>query len=439
MQKNISEKDLRDILGADLAESAVIDARLEETYEIIRGTKRRPRNNHAVRKALAGFAAAAALFVMLAVFSVMNPVLASGLPIVGGLFSKLSGIFSFGRIPQEETVVLYQEPESGNEETVTQNEAYRKTSGDITVTLTEQYADNQSVFIGIQIKNEQEFPEMMTYADGTQNMAIETEERYSFRTDVLKSWRQAEGKFVDAHTFEGIVRIDYSEINADDRKYLEAAEQAEEEGMPMLTDENYFQYIEIYEIPETFELDMEIKNVAGTLKEPLPVEGTKPGEELEKMTNEEWAAYMNTLPKEYSQYPNKYENWWQQGSWAYDLAISKKDSASRTIELNEADENGIGIRSIELSSVEMTLNVTGKDTFAVALDADGNKIENGSSNCYELAIAGHDISKVYIYICDYDEYMDGIKGYGVPGNKLGRDFQEVLEERALFKTVVDTE
>ncbi len=87
----------------------------------------------------------------------------------------------------------------------------------------------------------------------------------------------------------------------------------------------------------------------------------------------------------------------------------------------------------------MTLNtIEGTDTFAVALDADGNKMENGSSNAYELAIAGHDISKVYIYICDYTEYMDEIKGYGIPGNHLDKSFQEVLEERALFKTVIDT-
>ncbi len=108
------------------------------------------------------------------------------------------------------------------------------------------------------------------------------------------------------------------------------------------------------------------------------------------------------------------------------------------IEVNQTNEAGIGVRSIKLSAVEMTLDTTeSEDTIVVALDANGNKIEGGySSNT--LAIAGHDISKVYIYICDYDAYMDEIKGYGIPGNDLGRSFQEVLEERALFKTVVET-
>lgn len=159
------------------------------------------------------------------------------------------------------------------------------------------------------------------------------------------------------------------------------------------------------------------------------------------MTDEEWEAYMKSLPREYYQYPNKYEHWWQEGSWSYDLTITQKDKGCRVIEVNQTNESGIGLRNIELSSVEMTLNtIESADiiTIAVALDADGNMIENGSTNAYELAIAGHDISKVYIYICDYYEYMDEIRGYRVSENNLGRSFQEVLEERALFKTVVET-
>ena len=149
-----------------------------------------------------------------------------------------------------------------------------------------------------------------------------------------------------------------------------------------------------------------------------------------------------TLPEEWYQFPNQYENWWKDGSWKFDLAIAQKDSNARLIPVNETNADGIGVESLELSSVEMTLHIiepAGTLTFAVALDADGNKIESGSSNADELAIEGHDISKVYIYVCGYDEYMNEIKGYGVPGNHSDRSFQEVLEERALFKTVVSTQ
>ena len=255
--------------------------------------------------------------------------------------------------------------------------------------------------------------------------------------------RLIEGKFVDAQTFEGILRIDYSEINKDERKYIQAYEEAIAAGEELLlTSENYAQYVDEYEIPQTFTMKLDISNIVGDLAQPLPFpsEGQKSGEELDNMSDEEWQAYMKTLPQECFDYPNKYENWWQEGSWSYDLTITQKDSASRVIEVNQTNEAGIGVRSIELSAVEMTLNTTeGEDIIAVALDANGNKIESsGYSSSSALAIAGHDISRVYIYICDYDAYMNEIKGYGIPGNDLGRSFQEVLEERALFKTVVET-
>lgn len=418
---------------------------------MIRKAERKPESakNPFVRRLLVGMGSVAAVFVLMAAFCVTNPVLAKEIPIVGGIFNKMSELFSFGQIPEKETVILFQEENKtanqtskggdAMEQSTGNTAAYQKTSGNLTVTLTEQYATNQAVFIGINIKNTQEFAKMAVFTDGTQTMSLETREQYSFRDDAIPAWRYAEGKFTDAHTFEGIIRIDYSEINVDDRKYQEAVKNADEEGRPIIDDSTYSQYMEEYEIPETFTMKLDITNVVGDLDEPLPLEEEKSQEELERMNDEEWQAYMKTLPQEWYDYPNRYQNWWQEGDWSYELTITKKDSASRVIEVNKTNSAGIGIKSIELSAVEMTLNtIEGGDTIAVALDADGNKIENGSSNVYELAIAGHDISKVYIYICDWDEYMDEIKGYGVSGNQHDKSFQEVLEERALFKTVVET-
>ncbi len=298
------------------------------------------------------------------------------------------------------------------------------------------------MYIGVNVKNAQAFPEMALFTDGTQCLSLKTVEQYSFRSDTIQSLRLIEGKFVDAQTFEGILRIDYSEINKDERKYIQAYEEAVAAGEELLlTSENYAQYVDEYEIPQTFTMKLDISSIVGDLAQPLPFpsEGQKSGEELDNMSDEEWQAYMKTLPQECFDYPNKYENWWQEGSWSYDLTITQKDSASRVIEVNQTNEAGIGVRSIELSAVEMTLNTTeGEDIIAVALDANGNKIESSGYSSSALAIAGHDISRVYIYICDYNAYMNEIKGYGIPGNDLGRSFQEVLEERALFKTVVET-
>ncbi len=449
------ESELRRILGADLEPSEIIDAKVEEAYRMIRnasagkgGTKSTNKLN-IIKKISVGIGSVAAVFALMVTFCVMNPVLASGIPVLGGIFSRIADIFSFGQLPKEDTVVLYQEggdaskdEEASGEEGVRDTTVYQKTSGDITITLTEQYATNQAVYIGVNVKNAQAFPEMALFTDGTQSLSLKTVEQYSFRSDTIQSLRLIEGKFVDAQTFEGILRIDYSEINKDERKYIQAYEEAVAAGEELLlTSENYAQYVDEYEIPQTFTMKLDISSIVGDLAQPLPFpsEGQKSGEELDNMSDEEWQAYMKTLPQECFDYPNKYENWWQEGSWSYDLTITQKDSASRVIEVNQTNEAGIGVRSIELSAVEMTLNTTeGEDIIAVALDANGNKIESSGYSSSALAIAGHDISRVYIYICDYNAYMNEIKGYGIPGNDLGRSFQEVLEERALFKTVVET-
>ncbi len=475
MRKSFSDEDLKRVLGAELGKSDVIDAKIEEAYDMIRNAERKTDRNtdknadgktdkrHKRRKNPwkgigIGFSCVAATLVLTAAFCVMNPVMAKEIPVLGSLFAKVADVFSFGKLPEEDTTELYTvEGEdlagTAGEDGLHQGngnggaeELYQKTDRGVTVTLTEEYASNQAVYVGIRVENEQEFPEMAVYEGGAQQLHFKTQERYSFRKQgdaSIDAQRTLEGKFEDAHTFVGIMRIDYSEIDKDESKYEAALREAEARGEELwLTDENYFDYIEQYEIPEAFTMELEISDIIGDLAEPIVPEGTKSKEELEKMSDEEWEAYMQTLPEEWYQFPNKYENWDQEGSWKFELTIARKDEKARTILVNETNADGIGLGSLEISSVEMTLHIVepaGTMTFAVALDANGNKIENGSSNADELSIAGHDISKVYVYICDYDEYMDEIKGYGVPGNHSDRSFQEVLEERALFKTVVYTE
>lgn len=458
MRKYYSDEELREVLGAYLEDSDVIDTRIEETYAMIRNAGKRSNERSGKRKNPwrgigITFGSIAAALMLMFTFCVMNPVMAKEIPILGGLFGKVADIFSFGRLPEEETTELYTVKgeeipgdDTGEASGNVTAEQYQKKDHGITVTLTEEYASNQAVFVGIRVENEEEFPEMMTMTDNTQYLRLKTKERYSFRTndseDCIYAERDVEGKFEDAHTFIGIMRIDYSEIDTDESKYLTALQEMEAQGKELpLTDENYFDYMEKYEVPEIFSMDWEITQIIGYLANPTQPEGMKSTEELEQMTDEEWQAYMASLPAEWSGFPNRYENWWQDGSWKFDLTIAQREENTRIISVNETNADGVGLESLEISPVEMTMNViepAGTLTFAVALDADGNKIESGSTNADELAIEGHDISKVYIYICDYDEYMDEIKGYGVPGNQKDRSFKEVLEERALFKTVVDT-
>lgn len=452
MQNYFSEKDLQRVLGADLKSSSIIDAKMEEAYKMIRSTEnkinKKKRKHKSILKGIGiGLSSVAAVLVLTFTFCVMNPVMAMEIPVIGGLFAKVAEFFSFGRLPEEEVTELYTQEalDMKTQEGLgvkTQEALYQKTDNGITISLTEQYASNQAVYVGMCIENEQGFPELQVNPDGSQYLRIKTLENYSFRADEINSYRTVEGKFEDAHTFIGIMRIDYSEIDKDDRKYQEAYRQAQDRGEELaLTMENYSEYIDQYQIPETFSMELDISKVVGYLANPTMPEEMKGVQDQEEMTDEEWEAYMKSLPDEWYRFPNSYENWWQDGTWKYDLTITKKDSNAKVIQVNETNAQGIGLESLEISSVEMTLNTiepVGMMTFAAALDADGNKIESGGENAYELAIEGHDISKVFIYICDYDQYMDELKGYGVPGNGNSKSFQEVLEENALFKTVVLT-
>lgn len=454
MRNYFSDEELREVLGAYLEDSDLIDTRIEETYSMIREFEKKTRGKsrkykNRWRGLTITFGSIAAALVLMFTFCAMNPVMAKEIPILGGLFGKVADIFSFGEIPEEETTKLYAvqgEELPENEEGMTKQEQYQKSDNGLTVTLTEEYASNQAIYVGVRIENEEAFPQMATsVGDGTQRLRLKTNERYSFRTkdsEAMSCERDVEGKFEDANTFIGIMRIDYSEIDTDESKYLAALQEMEAQGKELpLTDENYFDYMEKYEVPENFTMDWEITQIIGHLAEPTKPEGTKSDAEVEQMTDEEWQVYMGTLPEEWNQFPNRYENWWKDGSWKFELAIAGRQENTRVISVNERNADGVGLESLEISPVEMTMNViepAGVMTFAVALDADGNKIENGSANAYELAIEGHDISKVYVYICEYTEYMDEIKGYGVPGNHSDKSLKEVLEERALFQTAVDT-
>ena len=461
MNQNVFEQELINVLGGDLEESRIIDDKMEEAYAKIRqmeGTHKKAKGKAGLlKRAMIGISTVAAAVVVAFTFCAVNPALAEKIPFIGDLFTRVQDVFPFGQVPEEESVSLYsdivseeggqnQEDNAGAVSDVEEESPYRQKVGDLTITLTDVYASNQAIFVGVCVENEQEFPELVVFEaqGGYQKLQIETVERYSFRDDEITRLRDIQGKFEDAHTFIGVMRIDYSEINVDGRRYDEAVKEAEanNEPLPTVDAETRDDWFDEYVIPETFQMELQISEIIGYLAEPSKPEGMKSSEEIEQMSQEEAFEYINSWPAEWREFPNKYENWFAEGSWEYALTVEQSTANVKTIAINEVNEEGIGMESIELSPVEMTLNaIEPADhlTFAIALDKNGEKIDFGSSNAYELAIAGHDVSTVYIYIFDYDEYMDDIKGYFFGKDTAGRNVREILEERALFKTTVNTE
>ncbi len=425
MHRDKADKILYDVLGAELEESDIIDARIDEAYKIIRARKR----SRIWRKAWITCGSTAAVLCLTFLFCVMNPVMAREIPILGTIFAKVADVFPLGNLPEEESSVLHEGEDS----------LYHVEEEGLTVTLEQEYVSNQALFIGVRIVSKEPFPEMAAYVEnGGQFLTLKTEETYSFRTgDSIATRRRLEGKFEDDHTFIGIMRIDYSELSLDTRRYDKAVDEADAKGeeYPEFTEE----WEDYYDIPSQFEMELGITQIIGTLKNPTRPEGMKSEEELSQMSDEEITQYRNSLPREWIGFPNKYQHWYQDGEWNFKVPIVQQDTTARIIEINEVDEKGIGIESIELSAVEMTLNYvsgTKEALTAVVFDADGEEIRLATGMDGEVyAIAGHDISRLYIYLCDFSEWADMKSVSERPDNQ--KSFQELIEECAVFGTVVD--
>lgn len=472
---NMSDKMFHDILGAELEDSSIIDVKMKEAYEMIRAKNSKVNNspinnsgisnsrindseissretadgkiksdeidkaaitfqknmNTAWRKIFIALGSMAAVLCITFIFCAMNPVLAREIPILGSIFAKVADVYQFGKLPEESTTELLPEentPELLLEENATKlsleesetevslEEGLVSTDGGITISITEEYASNQAVYIGVKVENEQAFPEMVaTIEDGQQFIKARTIEDYSFCPGQLRNRRYIEGKFVDEHTFLGIIRIDYDSLEW----------QMEESAAELDT-----------EIPESFTMELEIVEIASTLKDAeVSEEFQLSDEEYEQMTDEQRAEFYNSMPKAW--YGLEYQSWHQEGTWHFAIPITQTDGNIRTIEVNQYDSDGIGVESIEISSMEMSVNTVIPEEaslYTAVFDADGRVIEhtNSSNVGGTRLIDGHDISTVSIYLCNLDEYFELIEEYdeGIP--------QETMEEIAQFKVVVKT-
>lgn len=435
MQKNevnVSDKMLYDILGTELKDSNIIDAKVKETYEMVRAKSKEKdgrkivgnkvnkaitekRKNHRWRKVFITLGSMAAVVCVTFIFCVMNPVMAREIPILGNIFARIADVYPFGKLPEESTVELSSEE---NTTKLSSEEGLMSTDGGITISITEEYVSNQAVYIGVKVENEQVFPEMVaTIEDGQQFIKARTVESYSFCPGQRRNRRYIEGKFVDEHTFLGAIRIDYDDI----RRYIEESDLS---GIDT-------------DIPESFIMELEIAEIASTLKDPeIPEEFNISDEEYEQMTEEEQAAYFDSIPKAW--YGIEYQSWHREGTWNFTVPLTQTDVNSRIIKVNQYDDNGIGIESIELSSMEMSVNAVIPEEMSIytaVFDADGREIEyrNSSNAGAALLIEGHDISSVSVYLCDLEEYLE------LAGEHDERILQKTVEKIAQFKVVVRIE
>ena len=312
-----------------------------------------------------------------------------------------------------------------------------------------------------------------------------------------------DGKMLDDNTYAGVLRIPVEDMTVDDAGWTKFYEVRnaffKEKGIDVDSEEFSFDklaqalgmdeysdaklpqvggpaisdYVKDIKVPDRFTMELDLKDIVGTLPENQDTTPDIPQDlrdeynqkmaehgistddaDYESLTEEQknlehqfftemWNEYFERYP-EAIEGNNRYNSWTLKGDWKFNVDVEKNTSDTVKKDVNVVDENGDGVLSITKTPFEITMKMQDPEAkyFAVMLDANGDIMPYGgvsnSNNTY--AIQDRDISTVYIYLCDYYEYMDELKGYywsdDYEEKAKTRTFKQLLDERAVAGTEV---
>lgn len=423
MKSNL-EQELQRQLKQEIPIPETVKQKVQFSYEEIQQghLTQEPATPHSrlwIKRTAAAVSSVAAAFFLCMILFLANPVLAEKLPVVGSLFTLLQDHVSFFGNFSDYAVSLDTEDDSLSDGKDA-GSVYSQTADGLTVTLSEVYTDSQAVYLTVLMENEEAFPDTLIDQGGRPVLSLYTEETYDFLPEEFGSdLYNLEGQFLDDYTYTCILRLDLADFHS-------AAE-----------------------IPDNFHLDLKIQQIVGDLADPQVWDSGYTEEELTAMSDEEWKEVMSQMPEEYSMHPNSFQHYWFDGPWEFSLDLTADHSRTQTIEINEIGENGAGLESVILSPYELTVydtyaeGVNPGDYFCVALDANGNRLpyndSSGQTNHY--AVQDRDISTVDIYILDYVEYMDELKGEERYNNNENKPEEEkwstLLDEHCFYHTTLN--
>ena len=313
-----------------------------------------------------------------------------------------------------------------------------------------------------------------------------------------------DGKMLDDNTYAGVLRIPVEDMTVDDAgwtKFYEVRNAffkekgidvdsedfsfdklAQTLGMDEYSDENLPQvggpaisdYVKDIKVPDRFAMELDLKDIVGTLPDDQDTTPDIPQDlrdeynqkmaehgistddaDYESLTEEQkdlehqfftemWNEYFERYP-EANEGNNRYNSWTLKGDWKFNVDVEKNTSDTVKKDVNVVDENGDGVLSITKTPFEITMKMQDPETkyVAVMLDANGDILPDGgvaNGNADTYAIQDRDVSTVYIYLCDYYEYMDELKGYYWSDNyeekAKTKTFKQLLDERAVAGTEV---
>ena len=313
-----------------------------------------------------------------------------------------------------------------------------------------------------------------------------------------------DGKMLDDNTYAGVLRIPVEDMTVDDAgwtKFYEVRNAffkekgidvdsedfsfdklAQALGMDEYSDEKLPQvggpaisdYVKDIKVPDRFTMELDLKDIVGALPENQDTTPDIPQDlrdeynqkmaehgistddaDYESLTEEQkdlehqfftemWNEYFERYP-EANEGNNRYNSWTLKGDWKFNVDVEKNTSDTVKKDVNVVDENGDGVLSITKTPFEITMKMQDPETkyVAVMLDANGDILPDGgvaNGNAGTYAIQDRDISTVYIYLCDYYEYMDELKGYywsdDYEEKAKTKTFKQLLDERAVADTEV---
>ena len=312
-----------------------------------------------------------------------------------------------------------------------------------------------------------------------------------------------DGKMLDDNTYAGVLRIPVEDMTVDEAgwtKFYEVRNAffkekgidvdsedfsfdklAQALGMDEYSDAKLPQvggpaisdYVKDIKVPDRFAMELDLKDIVGALPENQDTTPDIPQDlrdeynqkmaehgistddaDYESLTEEQknlehqfftemWNEYFERYP-EAIEGNNRYNSWTLKGDWKFNVDVEKNTSDTVKKDVNVVDENGDGVLSITKTPFEITMKMQDPEAkyFAVMLDANGDIMPYGgvsnSNNTY--AIQDRDISTVYIYLCDYYEYMDELKGYywsdDYEEKAKTKTFKQLLDERAVASAEV---
>ena len=328
----------------------------------------------------------------------VNPAIVRSIPIVGNLFEEIGDSLGYKGDYKEYAEPLKEPEETKSTEKQAQvqkkkeESLYTKTSDGVTVTLSEIYCNEEAVYLSLMIESEEDFPPVREHEGKPVIDILRSDISFSYREDFQLQGNYLDGKFLNSKTYAGILRLNLKDTKWNGEK----------------TDDSI-------QIPESFTMNLKIQEITGHLPENFKGEIPAKAVCCER-------------------------DWKFRGEWDFAVEVTKDYTRTVIKELALTDENGMGVLSVTKTPFELSLTINDPEAryAAVVLDAEGNPLSTGGfvGTEGEYAVGEHDVSTIYVYVCDALEYMDELKGYywsdTYEEQKKTKTFKELLDERAIY-------